>query len=347
MQRFSADFLTALTRDVFIAQGTPADQARTVAEQLVASNLRGLDSHGVVRIPLYSRWIREGAIRPGAPVSVLHDEGATAIVDCGRNFGQVGAELTLEIAMAKAREHKMACVVTRNCCHIGRLGHFVERGAEAGFFTMVTVNSPKTGHRVVPFGGLQGRLNPNPIAYAVPTNGRPIVADMAMSTCSQGKVVVYRNRGEKLPDKWLIDAAGTPTDDPEVLWSDPVGWILPMGGSVGYKGFALLLLAEILSGTLAGSAITDDLPDGLNGTCFLLIDLSAFGSLEKFKAASDEMVRYMKSTPPAPGFQEVLMPGEIDFRYLAERERDGIPLDDTTWREICEVATAFGVPTQP
>ena len=343
MMRFTATYLKTLTRDVFVAQGVPENEAEIVAEQLVDSNLAGLDSHGVVRIPLYSRWIQQGTIHPGAPISVIREQGGTAVVDCGYNFGQVGAQRAMEIALAKAREHQVSCVVTRRCCHVGRLGYFVEMAAKEGCFALATVNSPKRGHRVVPFGGLAGRLAPNPIAYAAPGHSHSILADMAMSTTSQGKVVIYRNRGEPLPDAWLIDAEGRPTTDPEVLWANPPGWILPFGGSVGYKSFALLLLAEILSGTLGGDVITDDIPDGINGVCFLVIDLSAFGPVDQFKEAIDQMVDYMKSAPPAPGFDEVLAPGEIDARYVVERERDGIPLDPTTWQQIRVVAESVGL----
>jgi hydroxycarboxylate dehydrogenase B len=343
MPLFSSRFLQALTTDVFAAQGAPRNEAAIVAEQLVLSNLTGLDSHGVVRIPLYSKWIREGVIKPGAAISLVSDQGGTAIVDCGYNFGQVGGLRAMEVALAKAREHKIGCVVTRRCCHVGRLGYFVEMASNAGFFALAMVNSSRAGHRVVPFGGLEGRVAPNPIAYAAPGSGRPILADMAMSTTSQGKVVVYRNRGERLPDAWLIDASGRPTTDPEVLWSDPVGWILPMGGSVGYKGFALLLLAEILGGALAGREISAIEQDGINGVCFVVIDVSAFGPVDQFKRAVDEMVRYVKSTTPAPGFREVLVPGEIDDRNKADRQQNGIPLDDTTWRQIRDVAASLNV----
>jgi uncharacterized oxidoreductase len=343
MPRFSAESLRTLTRDVFVAQGTPPDEAVVVAQQLVESNLAGLDSHGVVRIPLYTRWIREGTIRPGAPITVVSERGGTAIVDCGYNFGQVGAQRALEIGLAKAREHGVASVVTRRCSHAGRLGHFVEQAAAQGFFGLVTVNSAKAGHRVVPFGGLAGRFAPNPIAYAAPGHKHTLVADMAMSTTSQGKVVVYRNRGDRLPGPWLITPEGTPTDDPEVLWQNPPGWILPLGGSVGYKGTALLMLAEIFGGALAGNSITDPLPDGINGLFLLLIDLSFFGPVDRIKQSIDDMFEYVKSAPPAPGFREVLLPGEIDKRCWAKREANGVPLDDTTWQQIRDTAVSLGV----
>jgi uncharacterized oxidoreductase len=346
MQRYSADFLRDLTRDIFAACGAPLEDALIVAEQLVASNLMGLDSHGVVRIPQYVGWIREGPLRPGGRISVVKEQGGTAVVDCGSNFGQVGGLRAMEVAITKAKDYKVACVLATHCCHVGRLGYFTQMAAEAGMFALAFVNSPTgpKGHGVVPYGGLEGRITPNPISYAAPGPEHPIVADMAMSTTSGGKVAVYRNQGRQLPAGWIIDAAGNPSTDPDDLLRKPQGWILPLGGNVGYKGFAFLLLAEILAGTFTGNVITDDLPIGFNGVCFIVLDISAFLPVEQFREGIGAMTAYMKSAPPAPGFDEVLMPGEIDFRIMAERQADGIPIDTVTWQSIRDTAKALQVP---
>lgn len=344
MQRYSPAQLITLARDIFAAYGTPSQDATIVAEQLVASNLMGLDSHGVVRIPLYVRWINEGTIKPGAAISMVSESGGTAIVDCGYNFGQVGGLRGMEVAIQKAREHKVSCVVLQRCCHVGRLGYFTQMAAEAGMFALATVNSPKKGAAVVPFGGLEGRLAPNPISFAAPGADHPLIADMALSTVSEGKVRIYRNRGQKLPEGWIIDSEGRPSVDPEVFYGNPRGWLLPLGGSLGYKGFAFLLMAEILSGTLGGEVITVDRPNGSNGACFIVLDISAFTPVESFRQHIGEMGAYMKSAPPAPGFTEVMMPGEPDFRAKAEREAQGIPIEPVTWGQICEVALGCHVP---
>ena len=344
MQRYSASFLRRVATDVFSACGAPREEASIVAHQLVASNLMGLDSHGVVMIPKYVGWVREGTTHPGAPISVVSEQGGSAVMDCGLNFGQVGGQRAMEKAIALAREHKVACVVTTRCRHVGRLGYFTQMAAEAGMFALATTNSAKAGHSVVPYGGLMGRVAPNPMSYAVPAADHPIVADMAMSTTSKGKTVVYRNRGQKLPEGWIIDAQGKPSTDPEDLFKNPKGWILPLGGNVGYKGFAFLLLAEILGGALGGHAITEDIPDGVNGVCFFVLDISAFLPIERFRALMADMIAYEKSAPPAPGFNEVLLPGELDFRIMGERQAQGIPIDPVTWAQIREAAETLHVP---
>ena len=343
MKRYSVAFLKSVVTHIFVACRTPPDEAAIVADHLVGSNLMGLDSHGVVRVPQYVQWIREGTIKPGAPVSVAGQQGGTAVVDCGFNFGQVGALRALEVAIAKAQEHKIACVLTRRCNHVGRLGHYTQIAAEAGLLALAICNSPRAGHFVVPFGGTQGRLATNPISYAVAGGDNPIIADMATSTTSEGKIRIYANRGQKLPQGLIIDGSGNPTADPNVFYGKPRGWILPLGGILGYKGFALGLLVEILAGTLAGDLITDDKHNGNQGVCFIVIDISAFIPVDRFRGLIGEMIAYMKSAPPAPGVEEVILPGEMEFRLMAERQAEGIPIEPITWHQIQEVARDLDV----
>jgi uncharacterized oxidoreductase len=347
MERHSPQDLEDLTKRIFMACGVPEEEATIVANQLVESNIVGLDSHGVIRIPLYVRWISEGTIVPGAPISIIRELDTMAIIDCGGNFGQVGGLRAMDLAISKAKQHGLSCVVTRACRHVGRLGYFTQMAAEEGMFALAAVNSSKYGHTVVPFGGLEGRFAPNPISYAVPAPGSPLVTDMTMSTSSEGKVRVYRNRGEKLPEGWMIDARGQACVEPEAFYDDPRGWLLPVGGSLGYKGSALLLLCEILGGAMAGEAITDERPDGTNGVCFLVIKISDLTPLAKFCDLMGQMIEYVKSAPPAQGFSEVLVPGELELRTKVERERSGIPLDGVTWGQILEVAAELGVEGGP
>jgi uncharacterized oxidoreductase len=216
--------------------------------------------------------------------------------------------------------------------------------AEAGMFGQVFVTGAKSGHFVVPFGGAEGRLCPSPISWAVPGPDHPILADMAMSTTSLGKLMVYRNRGEQLPQGWVIDAEGKPSTDPNELFRTPPGHLLPFGGNVAYKSYAFLLLAEVLAGRLAGTGILDDVPLGTNAVCFIAVDISAFLPVERFRELVAEMVAYIKSSQPAPGFGEVLLPGELDFRTRGERRTHGIPIAPTTWKRIKATAEQLGVP---
>jgi uncharacterized oxidoreductase len=327
---------------LFEAAGTPPSDAQLVCQELVTSSLMGHDSHGVLRIPEYVDQAVRGVIVPGAAMTVDQRSPATAIVDGGRNFGSVTAHRAIEVGMRLAREQKVACVITHHCHHVGRLGAYVQRAAANDFIALATCNSPFQGHFVPPWGGMQGRLSTNPIAYGVPTGGNPIMADLATSAAPEGKVRFYRNEGKPVPPGWILDAQGNPTTDPAAFYGPPMGSLLPLGGSVGHKGFALGLLVEILGSALEGVATTDPSVIG-NGVCFFVLDPTAFCPLGQFKALMDAMVAYIKSSPPRPGVAEVLVPGELEFRTLRQRSQNGIPVDAVTWQAIQEQARRLKV----
>ncbi len=318
---------------LFEAAGACTLEARTQADALVQSSLMGHDSHGVLRIPEYLKDIEVGTLKPGASIELSRTSPTTAIVDCGYNFGAVGGAQAMAAAVEIAREQRTACVVTRRCSHVGRLGAYVQTAADAGLIAIATCNSPIYGHFVLPWGGREGRLATNPIAYGVPTSGDPIVADFSTSVAPEGKIRFYRNEGKDVPEGWILDADGNATTDPRQFYGPPRGGILPLGGAAGHKGFALGLLVEILGSALAGVAPNDRTVLG-NGVCLLVTDPSAFCPLEQFRRWVDQTILYMKSSPPVPGVEEVLVPGELEFRTMRRRVSEGIPVDEPTWKAI-------------
>jgi uncharacterized oxidoreductase len=325
--------LTQIGAALFEAAGAPASEAAIVATDLVTNSLMGHDSHGVMRIPEYLDLVKQGKIVPAAPLTVERTSATTAVVDCGHNFGPVGGRRAMATAMDIAAEHRLACVVTRHCNHVARLGTYVQAAAERNFIALATCSSPVHGHFVLPWGGTKPRLATNPLAYGVPTGGDPIVADFSTSVVPEGKVRVYRNQGKQLPPGWAVDADGRPTTDPNAFYGPPRGSLLPLGGTAGHKGFALGLLVELLGNALAGFGPTDPSVGG-NGVCFQVIDPVAFLPVDRFKKLVDETVAYMKSSPGAPGFDEVLVPGEWEFRTRRRRLDEGIPVDEATWRAL-------------
>ncbi len=327
---------------LFTAAGAGEREAQIAVESLVTSSLMGHDSHGVIRIPEYLELMADGSIIPNAPIRVERTGAATARVDCGGGFGAVGAEHAIREGIAIAREQRTACVITRRCNHVGRLGAWVQIAADQGLLALATCNSPVYGHFVLPWGGRDPRLATNPIAYAVPTSGDPIVSDFSTSVAPEGKIRFYRNEGRPVPDGWILDADGIATNDPNQFYGPPRGGILPLGGGAGHKGFALSLLVEILGSALAGIGSQDKEVFG-NGVCFIVIDPSAFCPLAEFRRLMDETVAYLKSSRPAPGFDEVLVPGELEFRTLRQRQRDGIPIDETTLKAFREHGTRWGI----
>ena len=337
--------LEGLGTQLFIAVGTPENEAQIVSQHLVESSLMGHDSHGVMRIPEYLDLIEQQRVTPGGAITVRQTSSTTSIIDCGGNFGQVGGRAAVEDAVARAVEHQVATVITSNCNHVGRLGAYVQQVAEQGMIAIATCNSPVHGHFVLPHGGRQGRLATNPLAYGIPTDGDPIVADFATSVAPEGKIRYYRNMETPLPDGWILDAKGHPSNDPEDFYGPPRGGILPLGAAAGHKGYALGLLVEILGSALAGSPC--DAPDNAgNGLCLVVINPDAFSGQQLFGELASETRRYMKSSPPAPGFEEVLVPGELEFRTLQTRQQEGIPLDAQSRDAILQQAKKLSVDTR-
>lgn len=332
-QLFRPQLVSQLGVALFTSAGAEADHARTTVASLVVSSLMGHDSHGVIRIPEYLGHVANNTIRLDAQISVEHSGPATAIVDCGWGFGAVGAEKAIRTGIQMAREQRTACVITRRCNHVGRLGAWVHVAAQNEMLALATCNSPIHGHYVLPWGGREGRLGTNPMAYAVPTGSDPIVADFSTSVAPEGKIRFYRNEGKQVPDGWLVDSQGRPTNDPNAFYGPPRGGLLPIGANVGHKGFALSLLVEILGTAIAGISSRDPNVVG-NGVCFVVVDPSAFCPIDQFKRLMDENIAYWKSSAPAPGFTEVLVPGELEFRTMRRREKEGIPVDEAT---LCEM----------
>jgi uncharacterized oxidoreductase len=334
--------LEALTTRIFAALDVPEGDARWVATLLVRANLRGHDSHGVIRIPQYVGSIRQGETNPRPGLQVLHDSPTTAVVDADRALGQVGARRAAEVAQDKAHRLGLAGVGLRRANHIGRLADYAELLAGQGLVGMVWTNAP-TAHSVVPFGGTGRRLSTNPMAVAVPGPGGSVAfsVDMATSIVAEGKVRVKRNRKERLPEGWAIDAEGRTVTDPEVFYGPPRAGLLPAGA---HKGTALGLIVEVLGGILSGEgAIGDRTGPVHNGTFVLALDVTRFLPLPAFAGQARDLCAWVKSSPAAAGVAEVLVPGEPEARSEAARRAHGIPVEDETWRQIEEIAAELRV----
>jgi uncharacterized oxidoreductase len=343
---FQSEYLRELIKKIFIKCTVPDDEAAIVADNLVESSLMGLGSHGILRVSQYVEAIldgtKDGCIKAGGKLTIVKDKGATVLVDCGRNFGQVGGLRAIELAIERAGKHGISCVLAKNCNHAGRLGAFTQYAADNGMIAIATCNSPKHGHWVAPFGGRQGRLATNPLSFAAPSSGNPIVLDMSTSAISEGMVRMCFNKSQDVPQNCISDGQGSPTTDPKKFYAQPKGTINPFGGQAGYKGMGLAIMVEILSGTLKGDLITDESIIG-NGLCFIVIDPGSFVTTERFKTLTDALVDYIKSSPPAEGCKGVVMPGELDFMTKRTKEKQGIEVDENTWNQVTDIAKKLGI----
>ena len=341
--RVDASRLKRFTQSVFVASGSPTDEAALISEHLIQANLMGYDSHGVIRICQYVADVKKGRIVPGAPVTLKNQTNTTAIVDCGWNFGQVGGYRALQCAIEKAQTHQISMVVTQRCGHAGRLGAYTQAAAEQGFVALGFCNSPPgDGHFVAPWGGREGRLSTNPMSFAIPCGAEPpILGDFSTAQTPEGKLRLYLNQKKPLPPGWIVDAAGNPSNDAADFYGPPRGAILPFGGDLGYRGFALGLLVETLGGLIAGTSSVQPLPG--NGLCLIVINVAAFLPPAAFAGLTQELRDHVKSCPPDENHREITLPGELDFRVLQERTALGIPIDPQTWDQICGCAASVGI----
>lgn len=345
MPTHPAQPLRLLCTRIFEAAGASAGEAEIVSDSLITANLLGHDSHGIIRVMQYIKSIREGAIVPGAPLEVLKETESTLKLDGHWNFGQVTARLGMQKAIEKAHRCGVVQMTICNCNHVGRVGEYPQRAAESGFLCLLVANAGRARGNVAPFGGAAPRLATNPICFAAPWNeGRIFLVDMTTSIAPEGKVRVKLHRGESLPEGWIMDAAGRPSTDARDLYGPPPGALFPLGGPMGHKGFALALMVEILGGILSGAGtVGPELARVGNGIFTFILDIETFLPRAEFKAQLDALVQYMKSCPTLPGFSEVLIPGEPEFRARSRRIDQGIPIEEETWRQLEALAKDFGV----
>lgn len=230
MPTLHAPTLLDFAARLFAAAGVPEGDASTVAKNLIGANLRGHDSHGVLRIPQYIDFLRRGDYRVGVELAVENEAPGVVVVDGRWGLGQVQAHRLLDLVLPKAKHLGLAAGTGRNFGHIGRLGEYAERAAAEGMILIATVNNGGAGQRVAPPGGREPRLGTNPLCVAVPTDADPVVLDFGTSVAAEGKVRVHYFHGKKpVPEGWLLDSQGNPTTDPSVLYEPPLGSILPMG----------------------------------------------------------------------------------------------------------------------
>jgi LDH2 family malate/lactate/ureidoglycolate dehydrogenase len=342
MPNIGADDLTAFAVAVYAAAGTPVEHARIVAAHQVGANLVGHDSHGVVLLPTYVDRIDRGHIMPAARPDVLRESAATLAVNGRWGFGPVVSEWTMERLIAKARQTQLAAGTIREQSHVGRLADYPLMAARAGFIGLMMADSGQSPKAVAPFGGREARLGTNPICIAFPSElPGPIFIDMATSAVAAGKLNLARAQGKPIPLGWLLDRDGKPTTNPNAQLEG--GVMLPLGGPEGHKGYGLSFAVETLASVLPGLGFGVD-PKGRHndGTFMLVVDPLAFSPTD-FKVEVEGFVRYLKATPPADGFEEVLYPGEIEYRTEQRRRREGIPIEAATWARLGQIGTRFGL----
>lgn len=363
--RYSVNSLEKLARTTLASFGCADEEQSIVAEHLVRANLSGHDSHGIGMLPVYGKQVADGNLIPNQTLEILSTAGAITVADAQRGFGHRMALLALDEAIKSCRENKVSVLGLRNSGHVSRAGHYSEYCAAQGLISLHFVNVWGHAPLVAAHGSSEPSFSTNPISIGIPVNNnaRPML-DLATSTVAFGKVRVAHNRGEKIPFGWVIDDAGSPTDNPSPMWLDRSGALTPFGQ---HKGSGLAIFVELLAGAIAGKetvATGNHIPNGVFNNMFsILIDPTAFDTQDQIEARVMEFYHSIKKSRPIEnkpmenrpdsnksseirnGANEVLMPGEPEINHRIEREANGIDVDPETIDQLFSIAEEFGCET--
>jgi len=339
--------LQLFCESVFIRAGVPPAYAATVAESLVEADLRGVDSHGVVRTSIYLKRVVAGRIQPEATPEIVSDGTATVLLDGRNNFGSVVGMKALSIACERAERHGVCVVGVKNSNHFGTGAFYALKAIERNLGLMVMSNASQT---MPPTGGVRPFLGTNPLAVGFPAGEElPFLLDMATSVVARGKIIVASQKGESIPLGWAVDKHGNPTTNADEALE---GSVLPVGGP---KGYAISMFIDILSGVLTGAGYGSSVnnmyenwkEDQNVGHMFLAFDIGKFMPIDQFKRRMDHYIRSIKAEPKAEGVSEILIPGELEHRKTVERKRDGILLPAKVVQELYDIGEQYGVPLAP
>jgi len=354
--------LKEFTKEVFVRVGMPPEDAEAEAGALIWANLRGVDSHGVLRIPWYVENVDKGVMNPKPNIQVVKETPATLLVEADRAMGPVVTIFVMNLVVKKAKKVGVGWALIRNLTHQGALGYYSQMAAKQDMAGIVFVCNPPN---MAPHGARVAGVHNSPIAISVPAKRhRPLNLDMATSVVAGGKLWLAVDKGVPIPEGWALDKNGNPTTDPK-----QVGALLPFGGP---KGSGLALMFECLSSVMAGNPMLEPallgkeigppvqnkktevigerlsyVPRHIQNSVVAAIDISTFTDVESYKEHIDNLIDGLKALPKAEGFSEIFVPGEPEERTFDDRSRSGIPLPEGTVRNLRSIAERFGIKLPP
>ncbi len=342
-RRFSPSSLSSFCVAVLEKVGVPRMNAEIVAHSLLAANLRGVDTHGITRLPIYVERLQAGLTNGRTQGVVVSETPTTAVYDGQDGLGQVVGTKAMQLAIAKAKAAGVALVTARNSTHYGTAGYYAMMALSHDMIGISLTNSPSL---MAPWGGRKAFLGSNPLAIAVPAGEeKPFVADMATTVVARGAIILAAKKGETIPPTWGLNKDGEPTTNAKEANE---GALLPLGG---HKGYGLAMAIEVLVATLAGGPFGPHIgelyknptrPQGV-GHFFGAIRIDRFRPAAEFKADMDAMIREVKAAPQAKGFDTILVAGEPEFLTEAERRQKGVPLSDAVVGDLTKLGTSVGV----
>jgi ureidoglycolate dehydrogenase (NAD+) len=339
MIRVSSDELVRKSLGILSSIGVPERDARVLVESLIRADLRGIRSHGMSRLSMYVRLIRNGTIQPQREPEILRKGPCSALIDGNHCLGQVACRKAVEVVIGMARENSIGTVGIRNIGHAGHISDYTRMIQKEGLIGVMYLSSDST---VAPFGGKSKIIGTNPISFALPAGREDaIIVDFATSATAGGYIVERLRKGEKMPVGWAVDGAGKSTTDPKDLFKSaslPIAWGSNFVGAIlpaaGHKGYALGLIVEVLAGALTGGKVNGDITIGENYAYMQAISPDCFVSMDEYQSVVDTLVRKCRESSPQPGVTAVLIPGDPERRAEEENARLGIPLEDSLWEEL-------------
>ena len=355
--RVDVNYAIELITDIFKAKSCNNYEAKTIAERLCGSNLKGHDSHGIVRVPRYVLWMEWGWVFPNIKPELIVDSGALALIDAKQGFGQVAGEFAVDEGINRAKLHGVSVVGLKNSGHLGRIGDWSERAADAGLVSLHFVNV-RGSLLVAPFGGSDRRGSTSPLSIGVPSKDTDhIILDMATSTVAEGKVMVAQKGGKPLPSGALIDSNGNLTINPEVMYGkinenevpnseNGTGAITAFGL---HKGSGINFMMEMLGGALTGSGVSAGIDDKekrkfANGMLSLYVKVDNMVNFEYFLNEVRSYADFVRSSPPANKNEKVLIPGDKEISTYKDRLANGLPVAPIVWQNIKQTAKDLNVP---
>jgi LDH2 family malate/lactate/ureidoglycolate dehydrogenase len=329
------EFCVAACRKVRLS----AEHGGLVADALIQADLRGVESHGITRLPGYLRGFQSGGINPKPRVKVVKESGAVALVDGDNGLGLVVSRPSMSLAMDKASEYGIGAVTVRNSNHYGMAAYWSMMALERDMIGFTTTNASPT---MAPWGGVALSLGNNPVSYAIPSGSElPIVLDIAMSVVAGGKIRMAALKNEPIPAGWAMNKHGQPTTDAQEAMG---GLLMPVGA---YKGYGLAVINDIFCGVLSGGQFGADIPKGIGiggtsamGYChfFMALDIAHFMPVTEFKSRVDKFISMMKSSRRAEGVTTIYLPGEMEFATHLQRTEEGIPYPEVTIDQLRALA---------
>ncbi|HEY1236042.1 MAG TPA: Ldh family oxidoreductase [Candidatus Binatia bacterium] len=344
-RRINHEKLTRFVQAAFEKLGVPQADARIAAETLVAADLRGVDTHGVIRFnpdAWYVKWLSEGSMTAKPHIRIVSETPSTALLDGDRGMGMVIGRRAMELAIEKAKSCGIGMVGVRNSRHYGMSAQYAMQALP---HDMIGIAMTNAGRQVVPTFGREARFGTNPMCFAVPADKElPFVLDMATTTAAAGKLELAARLEKSIPTGWALDEKAQATEDPRV--AQKARRLLPLGGSRdngSHKGYGLAVLVEILCGVLTGTVTALNSDQDPRGHFFGAIRIDAFRPVAEFKQDMDRLIRELKSTPPIEGQKRVYVAGEIEFEIAEERAERGIPLLPSVLKGLREVSEHLGL----